>query len=354
MFLNSSMVLTRGPTLIPGALLSSFPSATGVFTSVSVNSGDTDQTLIGQATHTAGSQCVQMTFLTPESALDSEAIPLLINHLSDQSSKLGAFRLLADVDESTLAFEALRQAGFGIYARQRIWMLAGQPYGESEEMSWQSASNSDLISVRSLYHNLIPGLVQQVEPFSEERLHGLVYRQDGELLAYAELEYGRRGIWMQPFIHPDAENVAHRLVDLFQNLPYRLSRPIYVCVRSYQSWLEPAIENLGAEPGSRQALMVKHLAVPQKALRSVSLPALNGGRPEVTASTMKRTFVMTSVSVMVVLTSIESVPLPTLVTSNVRSLSVLGEAGVAVAAPATTSMPASKPTVTSTEGWTDE
>ena len=280
-FIESKYILSFQKDL---TLLSSFPSATGVFTSVSVNSDDTNQTLIGQATHAAGSQCVQMTFLAPDSALDSEAIPPLLNHLSDRSSKLGAFRLLADVDESTLAFEALRQAGFGIYARQRIWKLAGHPSGESEEMSWQPATDGDLIAVRSLYHNLIPGLVQQVEPFPEERLDGLVYRQGDEVLAYAELEYGRRGIWMQPFIHPDAEKVAHRLIDLLQNLPYRLSRPIYVCVRSYQSWLEPAIKNLGAEPGSRQALMVKHLAVPQKAVRSIALPALNGGQPEVTAS----------------------------------------------------------------------
>lgn len=289
-FLNSSMVLTRGPTLIPGALLSSFPSATGVLTSVSVNNGDTDQTLIGQAIHTAGSQCAQMAFLAPDSALDSEAIPALLDHLSNRSIKLGAFRLLADVDDATLAFEALRRAGFGIYARQRIWQLEGHPSGDPVDIPWQTALEGDLIAVRSLYYNLTPGLVQQVEPFPEDRLQGLVYRQGDDLLAYAELKYGRRGIWMQPFIHPDAEEVANGLIDLLQNLPYRLSRPVYLCVRSYQSWLEPAIENLGAKPGPPQAMMVKHLAIPQKAVRPVALPTLEGGQPEVTASITQARF----------------------------------------------------------------
>ncbi len=268
--------------LIPGALLSSFPSATGVLTSVSVDNGDTDQTLIGQATHTAGSQCTYMTLLAPKSALDSEAVPGLLDHLASRSIKLGAFRLLADVDDDTPAFEALRKAGFGIYARQRIWQLEEEPAGDPVGVTWQTASGADLVAVKSLYHNLIPGLVQQVEPFSEERLSGFVYRQGGDLLAYAELKYGRRGIWMQPFIHPDAEELAQGLVDLLLNLPYRLSRPVYLCVRSYQSWLELVIEDLGAKPGPQQAMMVKHLAVPQKALHAVALPALERGQPEVT------------------------------------------------------------------------
>ena len=74
------------------------------------------------------------------------------------------------------------------------------------------------------------------------------------------------------------------VIDIVINLPRRLSRPLYFCVRSYQSWLEPRIEGLGAEPGPRQAMMVKHLAVPKKALRSYALPAMEGGQPEVTAS----------------------------------------------------------------------
>jgi hypothetical protein len=130
---------------------------------------------------------------------------------------------------------------------------------------------------------LIPGLVQQVEPFPAERLHGLVYCQENDLLAYVELKYGHRGIWAQPFVHPDLEDASPRLAGLLAVLPNRLSRPVYLCVRSYQSWLEPGLESMGAEPSPRQAMMVKHLAIPQKALRTLSLPAIEGGRPEISA-----------------------------------------------------------------------
>lgn len=282
-FLHSSLVLTRGPMLISSALLSSLAPNMGISTSVSVEEGDQDQKLIGQSLHSLGSQCAQLTFLTPDGALDSDNLSSLLEHLSKQAVERGAFRLLADVDENTQAFEALHQAGFAIYARQRIWQLKGSPTMPSVSAGWRHASDRDLIPVRSLYANIIPGLVQQIEPFPAERLNGLIYRQGDELLAYVELKYGHRGIWAQPFVDPDLKDVTSRLAELLSSLPNRLSRPVYLCVRSYQAWLESTIEELGAEPSQRQAMMVKHLAIPQKALRAVSLPNLEGGHPEVTA-----------------------------------------------------------------------
>jgi hypothetical protein len=285
-FLHSSLVFTRGPMLISGAMLSTIAPATGIYTSVSVENGDKDQLLIGQVIHSLGSQCAQLTFLTPEEALETAALPPLLDHMSTQAVERGAFRLLADVNDAIQAFEVLRQAGFAVYARQRIWQLKGQSNAPTGPIPWREATERDLIPVRSLYNNLIPGLVQQVEPFPAERLHGLVYREGDDLLAYVELKYGHRGIWAQPFVHPDMGEVAEQLSDLFANLPNRApraSRPVYICVRSYQSWLEGAIESLGAEPKPRQAIMVKHLAIPQKALRPLTIPALESGRPEVSA-----------------------------------------------------------------------
>ncbi|UCH59898.1 MAG: hypothetical protein JSV61_00055 [Anaerolineales bacterium] len=282
-YLHSALVLTRGPLLIPGALLSTLAPGMGIYTSISFNDQPQSIQLFGQIIHAAGAQCAQLTFLSPDEALESEHLQVLLEHLSSQAVERGAFRLLADVDERTLAFEMLRQAGFAIYARQRIWRLKDDQANGEGPLSWQTATERDLIAVRSLYNNLIPGLVQQVEPFPAERLRGLVYRQGGDLLAYVELKYGHRGIWAQPFIHPDAENVAENLIALLSNLPHRVSRPVYMCLRSYQSWLEPTMEHVGAEPSPRQAMMVRHVAIPQKALRAFTLPAIEGGHPEATA-----------------------------------------------------------------------
>ncbi len=282
-FLYSALVLTRGPMLVPGALLSYLAPSTGIFTATRRRSNRNDSPIIGQTIQLPGSQFTHLTFLTPESVLNEAPLGSLIDYLATQAGERGAFRLLADVDEGNPGYEALRRASFAVYARQRVWQLVGQPVGKGVVNGWRVATDRDSIGIRSLYNNLVPGLVQQVEPISPSNPRGLVYYEADNLLAYVELKYGHRGVWAQPFIHPDSEEVTSWLVGLLNNLPYRHSRPVYLCIRSYQSWLESALEDLGATAGPRQAVMVKHLAVPQKAFRSFALPVLEGGQPEATA-----------------------------------------------------------------------
>jgi hypothetical protein len=281
--LDSALLLTRGPMLVSRALLSYLAPSTGIFTSVCDGNAEADQSLIGQVIHQSDSQFAHLTFLTPDSALDSPALSALLEYLLVFLGERGAFRLLADVDEPGSALEALREAGFAIYTRQRIWKLTNEFSSGPHPTTWRMADSRDMNAIHSLYNNLIPGLVQQVEPFPNQRPRGLIFRQAGDLLAYVEMRYGHRGIWVQPFFHPDMEAVLEPLKDLLHNLTNRYSRPVYICIRSYQSWLEPAIEELGAEAGPRQAVMVKHLAVAQKAARMFALPALEGGHPEVSA-----------------------------------------------------------------------
>lgn len=282
-FLDSALVLTRGAQLVPGAIFSYLAPAMGIFTGVS-NGRDCAYPLIGQTMHLSGAQTAHLTFLTPTPALELPVLAPLLDYLIAVAGSRGAFRLLAEVDEQSLGYEALRQSSFAIYSRQRLWQLTALGGKESSPAAlWRPTNGKDTLAVRLLYNNLVPGLVQQVEPFPEQGPRGLIYQQGDDLLGYIELKYGHRGIWVQPFLHPDVQDVAEKLVDLFENLPNRRSRPIYICVRSYQSWLESALEDLGAEAGPRQAVMVKHLAVPQKASRAFALPALEGGHPEVSA-----------------------------------------------------------------------
>jgi hypothetical protein len=238
--------------------------------------------VIGQFIHIPDSHFAHLTFLTPEGALVSPGISALLDYMVSLLGERGAMHLLADVDERTQAFEALRSAGFAIYSRQRIWRLAEVAPHQGDSIHWRAATSQDTISIRSLYNNLVPALVQQVEPFLSKSPRGLVFYKDGDLLAYVELRYGHRGIWAQPFIHPDAGDFSEHFMDFLYEIPRRLSRPVYLCVRSYQSWLESSIEEVGGEPGFRQAVMVKHLAVQQKLLRPVAMPVLDGGQPEVT------------------------------------------------------------------------
>jgi hypothetical protein len=284
LFLDSSRVMIHGTALIPmGAFLSFLGPSTRMFTYRCDDPGESGTPLIGQLTFTPGASYARLSFLAPEDAMGQTELSALAEYMAMQMGERGAFHILADVDESNQVFQLLHRAGFAIYARQRIWRLEGQPVGDEESIVWRPCSSRDSISVRSLYCNVVPGLVQQVEPLPKNNIRGVVHYQDGDLLAFVELKYGRNGVWVQPFIHPDAAGFDRSLFHLLQDLPSRGNRPLYICVRSYQSWLESAIERMGAQPGPQQAVMVRHLALSRRVNQAYPLPAINGTRPEPTA-----------------------------------------------------------------------
>jgi hypothetical protein len=96
-----------------------------------------------------------------------------------------------------------------------------------------------------------------VEPLSKNA-RGLIC--DGDVKCYVSLASGAQGIVLTPLIHPEVIDVDVKLASLLNCIPDRRRRPVYLCVRSYQAWLEPALEDLGAQAAPRQAVMVKHLA----------------------------------------------------------------------------------------------
>lgn len=285
LFFDSALQMTRGRALVPAAALFSYLApAIGLYTFVGTSDGQSDEPLIGQVSHSYASSLARLTYITPQSALESNAMAVLLEQIITQVAERGALRLLAEVSERSVAYQALREAGFAIYARQRIWQLSAEIAPKVHlDNGWRGATEWDNSALRSLCHDLIPGLVQQVEPLDMANPYGLVYDKQGECLAYVELKYGWRGIWVQPFIHPDVGEVTPCLMALMQSLPYRLARPIYLCVRSYQAWLEPALQELGAEPGPSQVVMVKHLAIAKKVAPSFGLLGLESGHGEISA-----------------------------------------------------------------------
>jgi hypothetical protein len=285
LFLDSTRVLIHGPMTIPmGALITFLGPSTRIFTYRYDSSLQSAKPLIGQVTYMMGATYARLSFLAPEDAMEQSEVSALSDYLAVQMGNQGAFHILADVDESNQIFQLLHRAGFAIYARQRIWCLTNQPVSDAaNEVPWRATRSRDAIGVRSLYCNVVPGLVQQVEPLPKKDLKGVVNYQNGELHAFVELKYGRNGIWVQPFVHPDAEDFDRHLVHLLHNLPGRRERPLYICVRSYQSWLESAIEAMGAQPGPQQAVMVRHLTVSRRVNQTFPLPAINGSRVEPTA-----------------------------------------------------------------------
>lgn len=270
-FLHPQSLLTQGPgAILRGAFFSPLSALSGIFTYVHHVEGNSGA-IIGQVAHFQGSQIAHCRFLSPKSALSSRSLPDLLDGLLKQIGSRGAHSLIAEVDEDSPAFGALRQNGFSIYARQQIWKIEQANATSSESSSWRHALTPDELAVQILRNGLVPGQVQQIEA-AKESVDGYVLYRDEQLLAYVEVKRGPRGIWVQPFVSLDAEPFDAALSDLLARLRPRARRPVYICLRSYQEWLQSSLSKLAASPGPYQAVMAKRTTLPLKVEEARRIP----------------------------------------------------------------------------------
>lgn len=253
--LDSARALTQTNLLGVNAFFSNLNTDWDIATAISKQDGSA---LLGQVTHTNRSPHANLAFLAPPHKVTLDHASML-DYLAVQAGGWNCLYLLAEVDECSPVFRSLRQAGFSMYAWQRVWKLTGSGQPGAQDL-WEETRESDLIAIQSLYSQIVPAMLQPVEPLLR-LASGLVCRQDGDLKAYLSLAYGPTAIWVQPLIHPDANCESGWMNALLAAIPDRRNRPVYFCVRSYQAWLESMLEELGASAGERQAVMIRHLAV---------------------------------------------------------------------------------------------
>jgi hypothetical protein len=223
---------------------------------------------MGQVTLREDESSARVTFLAPQENINGLTQPLL-DHLVAQAGEWGAFHLLAEVDEDSPVFRLLRQAGFAMYAWQRIWKLSSSDPDNAKKDIWRQVNETDWPAIQSLFGQIVPALLHPVEALPKQVI-GLVCRPEGNLQAYVTVDSGPKGIWIQPIVPPDSDCVSEQLTGLTHALADGRERPIYVCVRSYQAWLESILEDLRAQAGPRQAVMVRRLAKLQKVEEKIS------------------------------------------------------------------------------------
>ncbi len=254
--LDMLRLLTRGNPLGALSLVAAMDPRRHVYSAVSTDGG---VTLLGGITQTGGEAFSKLLYLAPASRLNSPALPTLVEHLIAEAGAWGALHVLAEVDETSEVFPSLRRAGFSVYAWQRLWEVS-RLLRLPAAPAWVRARPVHLPALQSLYHQIVPPLLQAVEPLPK-RVTGFVC--SGEpLRGYVGVASGQLGIVLTPLIHPEIAAVGQKLISLINALPHRGGRAVYLCVRSYQAWLEPVLEDLGALSGPRQAVMVKHMARP--------------------------------------------------------------------------------------------
>ena len=267
--LDTTRALTRGHPLGAMGLLAYVNPARHLYAALANHEGST---LLGGIIHTRGETFAKLLYLAPSSNLDDPNLPALIEHLAAQAGEWQAYHVIAEVDETSDVFIALRKAGFSVYAWQRVWDLSR--IGKTESASgaaWRRIQSIDLPAVQSLHYQIVPQLLHPVEP-APNRPNGLIH--PGRR-CFANVSYGVYGVALTPLILPDEGQVSEKLVSLVSQLPDRRGRSVYLNVRSYQAWLEPALEDLGAKAAPRQAVMVKHRARYVKDTQPARVPPSN-------------------------------------------------------------------------------
>jgi hypothetical protein len=244
--------------------------------------------LIGQVQHTSGDRSARLMYLMPTPVEDAPGLAGLIEFLCIHAGKMGAVNLLAEVKDSDPLLEEMRKNSFSIYGWESIWHLPTRSTENLEKFSenWQRMTPAEEPLLRSLYQTLVPPLVQSSEVFSGADIPRLVYRNSsGEIVAYVESISGLKGIYLKPVVHPSIENIDELLkglVALFQGL----GKPVYLQMRSYQAWITPALEKLGAQTTVHFALLVRHLAIAQYASVNARILTLENRHVEPTAAPM--------------------------------------------------------------------
>jgi hypothetical protein len=282
LFLDSEVALTRGNPVSLAALLGQLHPGFGSFTGM-IDATDEDPALFGQVIFSLGEHSARISFLCPEKNTCTMSLGLLLDGLIRKAGEWGAFNLVAEVEELNPLFEKLRRQSFSVYAWQRIWQMFPGTAPATGGGAWKPASAADEINMRSLFQILVPPLVQSAEPWPARRPRALVYRVKDELLAYVDARFGPDGIFLQPLFHPDVQNLAELLAELVNAVSPLMGRPVYLCVRSYQAWLETALDQMNTRAAPRRALLVKRLALAQRAAVPSRLAVLEKRQAEPTA-----------------------------------------------------------------------
>ena len=250
---------------------------------------DNQLAAFGQLRHRFGDEQARMLSIAPEWASVQEGWLHVAERLAVEAGERGAHNLIAEVNENSKEFEALRAAGFAIYARQSLWKLAGEIPPPRLRVPLRPVSSTDLIGLSTLYANIVPRLVQQVEP-PPYPLRGYVLEQQAELVAFLHVRRGPLGLWVEPYLHPEADQLSEAtLLTGLSLIPNESQKPVYVCVRRYQDWLQDILMQCGLEAIGAQAVMVKRLTAGVTEPLLKPLPAIEGQVPTTTPIVRART-----------------------------------------------------------------
>lgn len=208
----------------------------------------------------SGDQHAWLAYLAPSLENGaSEALWLaLIDGLTARAGAHGAVNLIAEVPETSSAFELLRRAGFATYERQEIWGRMPAPL--EHEGRPRLAELPDEPAMLGLYSAVVPALIKQVEPPPTNAHQVYLIESRDSLQGMIAAYRGLRASLIEPYLRPQAQNrfdlaLRRALADLGAE-----QRPVYCRLRHHALRWAPMLEDLNFVYLYSQAFMVRHTA----------------------------------------------------------------------------------------------
>lgn len=259
LFLHNQSVLTRGPAaLLRRSVLARLCGLTGVHSVASRAEG-----LMLQAQHFPGRSLAALIFLAPRAAATADTFTPIMEFMLTRLGPHGVQGIAAELDEHSAASVALQKAGLTAQCHQRIWKVTTTPPAGHDHLLWQPYLSRHALAVRLLRSAVVPSQMQHLEFGASDNRDAFVLYEGGQLNAFADVQRGPKGIWVQVLADPGAP-MADALMALLILLRPRTNRPVYLSVRAYQDWQEPLLEGLDAQPGPRQVVLVRRMVQPVK------------------------------------------------------------------------------------------
>jgi len=276
-----TLQLTRGnPTSFPNLIAAGSP----LFDSTTVVCDREDGTskMMCQVSHQIGSQSAQLSYLIAGEDADPGELACLLEKLVKEAGEWGAMNLTCELESNSPFFETFRRADFNVWANERFWTIDKQALNiDPKSHNWRIWNSADVKAMRALYQNIVPRLFHSIEPLTRKSEMGMIlFNKDNSLMGYADLVYGPKGIWALPIIHPEWADDPQLLPSLLTVLPNRGKRPVYLCIRSYQPWLEDTLTRMDAHASQEYVLMVKYMALRQKVESLLDKRILENGRAD--------------------------------------------------------------------------
>jgi hypothetical protein len=218
---------------------------------------------ICQLRHTSQERMATLSFFSGNGEIQGDFLSGILDDMRLCTQNTGAMHLVAEVDHKLPLLEGMKSWGFTVSAWQDIWKLNIPPYppGSQEPVAeWCPLAEVDWWQAVQLLQSIIPPISQATDLPLRHRSRFWVCHQAERIIAFADIRSGPQGIWIHPTFDPGVSRVSDLVSGLSNSLPARLSRPLYLSIRSYQSWLFRSIELMNAEYIGHQAILVKHLA----------------------------------------------------------------------------------------------